>query len=337
MSPPMRGGNVNLAETGAQPADLPHLEELQVHLDYSHSDPLAIFISESWTLPRLKRLTLVACNYLPETLLVAHGLRLEYLHIVPNRHASWYFGFGPADTPLDLLGRWCPLLEHLVMPFFPAFDPLCTLDLPTLRYLDLWGPPHKRRVVELWGEMGRASSLPELVGVRLLPTECVTRLPVDLPRICHPEDVGADEVFVHTFPCMRVLQTSWALLADVGHGKGASFMGEELGEGGSDAESSWCGSESPGGEDEEEVAEEGEGGEDGEGDAGPGEDYDDGTSWVSESDGDDEGDATSSVADGDRSVATDAEESEPLEINRDAVLERFTASLMEDFLFDDVM
>ncbi|KAM5538648.1 hypothetical protein V8D89_007677 [Ganoderma adspersum] len=326
ISLPMRGWNFTVM--GAQPADLPRLEELQIHLTNHFTDSLSDFISESWTLPRLERLTLVGCNYLPECILTAHGLRLRYLHFVPDRREPW--AGEPAYTPLEVVGQCCLMLEHLVMPFLPALDPLCTLNSPTLRYLDLWGPPHKRRIVELWGEMGRASLLPELVGVRLLPAAHVAQLPVDLPHICHPEDVGADEVLVRTFPCVRVLQTSWALLADVGHDRGVSFVDEELDEDDSDAEGSWFGSEVLV-EGEEEVAAEGEGGEEAEGDV---QDYDDGTSWVSESDADDGTSSLSSV-DGHREDADDAEEIERLEFDRDTVLDRFTASQLVDFLFDD--
>ena len=326
MSLPMRGWN--FTEMGAQPAELPRLEELQIHLKH-YTDSLSDFISESWTLPRLERLTLVGCDYLPECLLTAHGLRLRYLHFVPDRREPWLDG--PAYTPLEVVGQCCPMLEHLVMPFLPALDPLCTLDPPTLRYLDLWGPPHKRRVVELWGEMGRASLLPELVGVRLLPVAHVAQLPVDLPRICHPEDVSADEVLVRTFPCARVLQTSWALLADVGNDRGVSFVREGLDEDGSDTESSWFGSEGRV-EGEDEVDGEGEGGEEDEGNLDSEAHYDDGTSWVSESDADD-ATSSSSSEDSDRVDAADAEEIEQLEFDRDTLLEMFTASQMVDFKF----
>ncbi|KAI1794816.1 hypothetical protein LXA43DRAFT_939990 [Ganoderma leucocontextum] len=313
---------VRFAMTGS-PVDLPCLQELQIHLN--HDIPtISPYISDLWTLPLLERLTLVGCNYFPVTLLTAHGQRLKYLHfhIAPSRWSLW--SNERTDDSLSLLGQWCPVLEHLAMPFLPAFDPLCTLDSPTLRYLDLWSTPHKRRVVELWCEMGRASLLPELVGVRVLPAAQVAQLPVDLPRICHPADVCADEARVCIFPCMRVLQTSWALLAD---GCGVSFVEEDvLDEDCSDAEGSWYGSE-----DEKKdgggVAEEGEAEAEGEGDI---EDYDDGTSWVSESDA---GAAIPGSVDGDNDA--DAEEMEALEFDRDTLLERFTASQKVAFSFDD--
>ncbi|TBU45021.1 hypothetical protein BD309DRAFT_1079651 [Dichomitus squalens] len=294
--------------TPAQVA-LPRLEELQLFL---HNDMprLHNYICGAWHLPVLKRLTLSGCNFFPADILAKHGEMLEYLHLrfVPSTSSPWRdqrpeFGF-------SRIRRCCPHIQHLVVPFLPAYNLLCTIDSPTLRYLDMWGGRHKRRVVELMCELGRASELPSLRSVRILPSALAHILPQDVPLICHPTDVSDDEVRMRTFPAARVLQTSWALLTDCGMDWGVAFLDDEM-----------CDDDSDGSnyEPEEQGANENGDGDD--------EDEDDGTSWVSDSEA---GDLAS-----DDDTALSSEEESGMEYDREAVLQRYAQSQQEDFLFDD--
>ncbi|KAI1794815.1 hypothetical protein LXA43DRAFT_1179162 [Ganoderma leucocontextum] len=111
------------------------------------------------------------------------------------------------------ISNLCPALEHLVLPNMPIYSPQSIIRSPSLRYLDMWGPTPKRRVVELMLEMGRMCALPALRGIRILPEHDEAVLPPRLPLLCHPEDVDEGGTRVRMFlPGVYILQTPWALL-----------------------------------------------------------------------------------------------------------------------------
>ncbi|KAI0366620.1 hypothetical protein BV20DRAFT_1025887 [Pilatotrama ljubarskyi] len=290
------------AESSLLPVQLPYLESLEMRNDDAGYEE---YICALWSLPNLRKLTLLSSVELPRRLLERLGGRLEYLHVVLG--ANWR-GLAAHDTLVEL-STLCPVLKHLVLPEVPTLNLQCTIVSPTLLYLDIWGSLQKRRVVELMCEMGHACGLPSLRAIRMLPVGMAVphNTQARLPLYCHPEGVRGDEICVKTFAGHRLLQTSWALLPDYLSRRGLRFFGVPCdGDSDSDDGSSYdCAEVDP---------------------------EEDATSWISDSS------APSTDSGADHSVLEDDhDDRERLapQYDRDVVLEMFARSQEEDFLFDD--
>ncbi|OJT12783.1 hypothetical protein TRAPUB_10618 [Trametes pubescens] len=303
------------------PIILPYLEHLQVPgalLKVEH------YLYDLWDVPNLRRLTVLYCDDVPRMALERFGKHLKYLNVVPG--SDWKGEYLPST--LSMLPVLCPALEHLVLPNIARLNLPCVIASPTLRHLDIWGFAQQRRVVESMCDMG---ALPALHTIRMLPPHYPedTALRMRLPLQCHPADVSEDATRVQTLPWgVRVLQTSWAVLRDLGGDEGddvrfysVPFDAEED-DGGSEYEPSWVGSE-------DEKGEEGGAAEDW-----AAKEEDDGTSWVSNSDseasvGEDE-DAPEA---GLELVAASMQNSSAYD--RKTVLEMFARSQEGDYLLDE--
>lgn len=306
------------------PISLPHLTDLQIPSALLNVEQ---YTSDIWHLPNLRQLTVLSCHEIPRNALDLFGKRLKYLHVVPE--PDWKGEF--SEGPLSMLRTLCPVLEHLVLPHIATLNLPCVIASPTLQYLDIWGSAHKRRVVELMCEMGRACSLPSLRAIRML-TPC-NPYPDDsvetrLPLFCDPADVTGDAVRMRTLPWgVRVLQTSWAILRDLGGRDGDDIrfynvpfdeeVDSEAG-GGSDYEPSWAGEEAEGDEVGGAVEDDWEA-----------EDEGDGTSWVSDSD------SEASVGEDEDGPGPELVAAGIQDFDRETVLEMFARSQEGDHLLDD--
>lgn len=308
------------------PVILPYLEHLQI--------PIALlkvehYVYDLWDFPNLRGLTVFSCDDLPRTALDRFGKRLKYLNVVPGD--DWKGEY--LQNTLSFLHTLCPVLEHLVLPNVARQNLPCAIASPTLRYLDIWGFPQDRHVVEC---MCATDALPALRAIRMLPPHYRedAALWMRLPLQCHPADVSEDAVRVRTLPWgVRVLQTSWAVLRDLGGAKEDDVRFYDVpfdDDTGSDADERseyepwWAEGE----------AEEGEDGGAAEDDWGA-EDEDDGTSWVSNSDSEasDGGDGDVPEADPGPELVAAGTQEKPYD--RETVLEMFARSQEGDHLLDD--
>ncbi|KAI0762932.1 hypothetical protein C8Q74DRAFT_188884 [Fomes fomentarius] len=193
-----------------EPLSLPSLEDLTI------STP-ADYVTTKWTLPKLRSLTTFVPGAVPIDLLRAHGRLLRYLHL----HSPLWF----SPQGLKQLSEHCPTLQHLVLVFPQSLpvEHVALLALPNLCYLDMWAwnfgsfdvRPHQYKA-----EFDRIRSAVEGSG---LPTSCTIRViggllndlrTIDFPRVFPPGAIEPGEWRVHDIPGARVIQTSWALLAD---------------------------------------------------------------------------------------------------------------------------
>ncbi|EIW54453.1 uncharacterized protein TRAVEDRAFT_52159 [Trametes versicolor FP-101664 SS1] len=157
---------------------LPQLKELYVPNDEAR---FVRYLSRTWEMPLLERLTTRHASSIPSTLLAAHGRRLLYLHVYPSKIES-----AAAGVDFKRLTELCPLLEHLV--------------LPRLVHHNHWRAPHALRV--------------PLGALRFLPTDL---LHVDLPAICDPRTPLGDEAGRKVyFPGMRASWSKHRILHDRG-------------------------------------------------------------------------------------------------------------------------
>ena len=138
--------DISEATVTRAPIVLPHLQDLELHIN-PNSSVLQGYVTTSWTLPVLRRLTLVGCLEFPKDLLERHGARLAHLNICTSIDLSSPWQGTHYYSDFEFLSRTCPVLTHLVLPELPLSNPQCILALPTLRYLDLWDRRQKQRVV----------------------------------------------------------------------------------------------------------------------------------------------------------------------------------------------
>ncbi|KAI0762943.1 hypothetical protein C8Q74DRAFT_1371911 [Fomes fomentarius] len=197
----------------------------------------------SWTLPQLRRLTLVLpCDgtQLDPAVLTRFGTRLKYLHLchmTSIRHqAEW------ADWLLRDLFIFCPVIEHLalVVEYLPQrrredeedddgghyyWPTDVIVRSPTLKYLDLWGPTQKGFMHPFSYDESKEicqyllrpdSETPLLRSVRFIQCLLWTSDPMAaLPEICHPELVPVGQVVYRRFPALWIAQTATTLYADL--------------------------------------------------------------------------------------------------------------------------
>ncbi|TBU62017.1 hypothetical protein BD310DRAFT_974602 [Dichomitus squalens] len=203
------------------PLELPRLEQLQMYVDHA---PFTDYVACKWVLPSLTDLTAIHCGYLPDTLLEAHGRRLTYLHISPEKKDR-IFDYSWKRCLLEglsFLSSWCPVLEHLVFPasgqLASASHIIAALRSPTLRFLDIWCHTCSASRESVEAETARARTadrLPALVRIRRL-----RKVPrVELPVVCHPAFVEGDDdddARLRRFPGMFVVQTAWCVAPDIG-------------------------------------------------------------------------------------------------------------------------
>ncbi len=192
-----------------EPLSLPSLEDLTI------STP-ANYVTTKWTLPKLRSLTTFVPDAVPIDLLRAHERLLRYLHL---HSSSWFSPQG-----IKQLSEHCPTLQHLVLvlPNSEYQVKHVALALPNLCHLDIWAWSSDVRHFrwEYTDEFYRICSALEGSG---LPTSCTIRViggllndlrTIDIPRVFPPGAVEPGEWRVHDIPGARVIQTSWALLAD---------------------------------------------------------------------------------------------------------------------------
>lgn len=74
---------------------LPHLKELYIPVSSAH---FVAYVSASWVMPVLERLTTLDTLAIPTSLLTAHGLRLRYLHLCPAPKYAHHWQWKPANS-----------------------------------------------------------------------------------------------------------------------------------------------------------------------------------------------------------------------------------------------
>ncbi|KAI0330554.1 hypothetical protein GY45DRAFT_1361351 [Cubamyces sp. BRFM 1775] len=200
------------------PLSLHGLQELYIYVD---RHDLCFLLCQKWTMPALRRLTARDARAIPHALLETHGSQLRYLHLFPQRTKwlplcqRWHL---QDHTGIELLPKYCPALEHLVLSVSsePGPSPLA-IDSRSLRFLDIWtlcaqSPGHQCRAWQSCcsNKFLADSTLPALRGVRHL-----WELHVDLPMICDPaREFVADEQVVHFFPRAQFLQAKRHVISD---------------------------------------------------------------------------------------------------------------------------
>ncbi|KAI0778554.1 hypothetical protein BD413DRAFT_466116, partial [Trametes elegans] len=119
--------------------ELPSLRELFIFVD---DDQFCAHVTAKWTLPILRRLTMVNMAAVPYQLLACHGSRLTFLNMCPPVISGI-----PLDPPrwqtvdlrnLGCLATMCPTLDHLVLPAPYPYVEDGLLRSDTLRFIDLW-------------------------------------------------------------------------------------------------------------------------------------------------------------------------------------------------------
>lgn len=117
---------------------LPHLMELYISVSDAH---FVAYVSTSWVMPALERLTTLDTRAIPTALLTAHGLRLRYLHLCPAPRYPHHWQWKPANSAgVEHIPELCPLIEHLVLypkPLSPA-NLVTVLGQKCPRYLDIY-------------------------------------------------------------------------------------------------------------------------------------------------------------------------------------------------------
>lgn len=226
---------------------LPRVTELVIHFGSTPSFDQHFC---SWTLPQLRRLTLILPRdgyrtQLESAVLTRFGTRLKYLHL---RHMSWSTQLGWADWLHRDLSIFCPVIEHLalVVGYLPQrrrededeedeedddggggqyyWPTDVIVRSPTLKYLDLWVPIEQTKHPFSYDDSKEIcqyllrpdSQTPLLRSVRFIQRPLWTSDPMAaLPEICHPELVPMGQVVYHRFPGLWVAQTATTLYPDL--------------------------------------------------------------------------------------------------------------------------
>ncbi|KAI0778555.1 hypothetical protein BD413DRAFT_111314 [Trametes elegans] len=242
---------VNYYEVDAQSlpvSKLPRLEQLYMHIT---NPTFCDYVCEKWSMPSLTHLTTLCSTYVPLKLLEAHGTRLKYLHICPERQSDWPASGEWKRVGLDGVERipkLCPVLEHLVVPKKTREAVLFEFFLvsPSIRYIDVWSYPIRLAHIPIGGPADRFiknSDLPALITLRHIGT----KIRVDLPLICHPkaaEHLAEKDGLMWYFPGMCFVQTSEAIVPDIEyfaeHGKyRAEYLPPALDVGDEDDSADW--------------------------------------------------------------------------------------------------
>lgn len=209
---------------------LPQLKELYVPNDEAR---FVRYLSRTWEMPLLERLTTRHASSIPSKLLAAHDRRLLYLHISSSNIES-----AAADVDFKRLTELCPLLEHLVLPRLVHHNHwraphALRVPLGALRYVDIWAWYNRPMADFFEMEVGA-------VQFRFLPTDL---LHVDLPAICDPRTPWGDEAERKVY-FQAGVRASWSkhrILHDRGLYAGDDEPGDyyvESEESGSDSENS---------------------------------------------------------------------------------------------------
>lgn len=195
---------------------LSQLKELRMPVNRAR---LVTYVSTTWEMPRLKRLTTLSTFKVPHELITAHGAHLLYLHLDPRPVSRW---IGPSRRRVDIedikrLQESCPLLEHLVLPNWWNADHLRSeleSSASALRCVDIWSRQITTTgVLNLW--------LQDRPGSTLLMRSLHLDLGhADLPTICHPKTYLHDsETRTVRFPRLSAVWSKHLIIPDARTGR----------------------------------------------------------------------------------------------------------------------
>ena len=287
--------------------------------------------ASSWSLPRLRSLTVTHCSRMPVSLLKAHGKALAYLNVCPAWTVWRENRYTYARDDLEPVLEYCTVLEHLVVPAISTFElssrhqKLNRGPLSRLRYIDSWvvdwtaSYPAKNMgwVSQDWLLEDIDQTMFPVLGTRIR-TLIGAPVHTDLPRICHPASLSSDgtgaSLRFHTVCGYPVTQGRCCVYVHIPPPESESDSGSEVHEDGYNSDGSYA----------------------------PGSDEEDRTSWISDDDTSDDGrDVDDDCVEGEgeadpghRTVEDESSAEEP-ELSSEAVLAMFRRSQEGDYLLLD--